>query len=1000
VPARADRLFRRYRATGDPRLLGRVFDRTAPELLRVAVHLSRDRHAAEDAVQATFLAAIEKRAQWHPARPLLPWLLAILANHCRQAFRRERRPLPPAAGDGTAGAVAGDVGDAAATAELARVCEHALDALDEPYRPVLVLHLRHGLSAHEIAATLARPDSTVRNQIARGLDLLRKKLPAGIAGAAALAASPGRGLAAVRASVLASAPPPAAMASTAGAVLGSATAFGLGGLLMAKNVLVVLLALAAVGGVGWWGAVTFATDDAPILDMEATAPLAVAAPPRQRPADGDAGTARHPVASPANAATGTVHVEVVADDGAPVPAAVCSLWTQPDVRPIACAVTDLDGVATFDAVPPGRCEVIVDAPNCRESCEAAPGVEIRVRIELRGVRSASGVVVDREGRPVGGATVRCDGDWYSTVVATSAADGRFTAPFVRGDADLWAVVPGLQPSKRQRLHVGTAPLRFVVGERAAALAGRVVDEHGAPAPGARVWIGFDTQAGSPFRQWRRHDVRADDAGRFALDWAVPGSVVVVAVPADGDLDRASWRAFQLDADGAPPAVVELELGDGGTVAGTVRDERGDALRCALDASSADVGMAPLDRRYARTDAAGAFALRGLQPGRQHCSVRRHVAGMRADTTLVVERRGRHEWNPVLADGAPIAIRVVDSAGAPVARRQLSLLRGTHTEDYGWTNDEGRRRWEHLAPGDYAVRVHGAGYAVVLAERTLTPGPDEIEIRVDTGALPSTRVSGRVVDARGEPVPGADLALYPLEGNTGFRAPQHVGADGRFRSEMLPPGKYSLSASGRGGGFGWTSRFVDLAVAQQLDLGDLVLPATASLVVRVRGPDGAAVRGATVRLEGSPEDLPKDEVDGSYRQQEVQPGKYVLQVLGAAIAPQRLELVLVPGERRELDVAAVAAVPVVLEFHFARQRPDDNGLVNAQLELCRHDGTHVMSLRRFGYFTDFAQRIDRFPIGLLPGSYRLNAKEYGGRTVDVELVVPATAPPAPLVIDMR
>lgn len=30
-----DRLFRRYRETGDPRYLGRVFDRTAPELLRV-----------------------------------------------------------------------------------------------------------------------------------------------------------------------------------------------------------------------------------------------------------------------------------------------------------------------------------------------------------------------------------------------------------------------------------------------------------------------------------------------------------------------------------------------------------------------------------------------------------------------------------------------------------------------------------------------------------------------------------------------------------------------------------------------------------------------------------------------------------------------------------------------------------------------------------------------------------------------------------------------------
>lgn len=36
-----DRLFRRYRETGDPRYLGRVFDRTAPELLRIAEYLTR-----------------------------------------------------------------------------------------------------------------------------------------------------------------------------------------------------------------------------------------------------------------------------------------------------------------------------------------------------------------------------------------------------------------------------------------------------------------------------------------------------------------------------------------------------------------------------------------------------------------------------------------------------------------------------------------------------------------------------------------------------------------------------------------------------------------------------------------------------------------------------------------------------------------------------------------------------------------------------------------------
>ncbi|MGB3967310.1 MAG: sigma factor, partial [Planctomycetota bacterium] len=91
MPFSADRLFRRYRETGDPRLLGRVFDRTAPELLRVALHLTRDRHRAEDALQTTFLTAIEKAQLYDPRRPLLPWLLTILANHARELHRRDRR---------------------------------------------------------------------------------------------------------------------------------------------------------------------------------------------------------------------------------------------------------------------------------------------------------------------------------------------------------------------------------------------------------------------------------------------------------------------------------------------------------------------------------------------------------------------------------------------------------------------------------------------------------------------------------------------------------------------------------------------------------------------------------------------------------------------------------------------------------------------------------------------------------------------------------------------
>ena len=68
---------------------------------------------------------------------------------------------------------------------------------------VLLLHLVHELTPKEVAEAIARPDATVRTQLARGLELLRKALPLGIAGFAAGQVPLPIGLATVRAAVLA-----------------------------------------------------------------------------------------------------------------------------------------------------------------------------------------------------------------------------------------------------------------------------------------------------------------------------------------------------------------------------------------------------------------------------------------------------------------------------------------------------------------------------------------------------------------------------------------------------------------------------------------------------------------------------------------------------------------------------------------------------------------------------------------------------------------------------
>src|SRR5262245_33233038 len=187
-----------FRTTRDPARLGEVFDQCADDLFGVALHLCRDQGEAEDAVQATFLVAIEQAQRWDAARPLQPWLLGILHREVHQLRRRARRQPQPERVELPAVAPP-DL--QAMTAEVRDAVHSAIDALPEPYRGVVSLRFVHALPPESIAARLSRSPGAVRTQLWRGLELLRRALPAGLG--VAIGAQLGQPtLAAVRAHVL------------------------------------------------------------------------------------------------------------------------------------------------------------------------------------------------------------------------------------------------------------------------------------------------------------------------------------------------------------------------------------------------------------------------------------------------------------------------------------------------------------------------------------------------------------------------------------------------------------------------------------------------------------------------------------------------------------------------------------------------------------------------------------------------------------------------------
>ncbi len=383
VRASEDRLFERYLSRGDQRALAALFDRVAPELWRVATYLTRGSAAVEDAVQATFLAAIEHAVRWDRAQPFVPWLLGILVNQVRQQRERDTRVPDPGRLRLRRSRTPAELTE---EHELTARVRAAIAGQRPPYREVLDLFLLQGLTPQEIAARLALRPGTTRMRLQRGLARLRRVLPAGFAGGSASAAAP---LARARGEVL-----------TYGAVARPAT---LGAaaesvpLLVALGLpAVALTAMSAAAVTFWWPA---SADAAGSRDIAAAAPQFSAEPAAARPLSSALQRAASEAPPP-----GRIVVRVRnAETKQPVRRARVALGAAP-----APTLTDHDGLAALDA-PPGAADLRVDLSQRQAVARARVAVQSaqvhEVDIELPVTVRARVRVVDAAGEPVAGARV-------------------------------------------------------------------------------------------------------------------------------------------------------------------------------------------------------------------------------------------------------------------------------------------------------------------------------------------------------------------------------------------------------------------------------------------------------------------------------------------------------------------------------------------------------------------------------------------------------------------
>lgn len=333
---------------------------------------------------------------------------------------------------------------------------------------------------------------------------------------------------------------------------------------------------------------------------------------------------------------------VVAADGTPVAGAEVRLIDLPAAEQEIVSIedrftTDRKGEFVFHAPDDALLEARAagHGPG-RARLDGAAQTSHRLTIELAtagaaqelGSATLTGIVVDAGGDPVPGAIVRAEpvrrgprgphGDAHLTAGGRAAAgdDGRF-------------VIAGLDPgphvalaSDRERAPA-SAEVTLVARSRAdvrlalavgAVLHGVVRDAGGEPVAASSIVVSqMDGLRG------RVVAVRTviDREGTFAIDGLAPGEYRVQATAHGHAPSGPGSGIAELPPARGRPALLTLPAG--GTLTGTVRSADGDPIENARVSVEGGIGEGPSPIPFAAsatTDKAGAFALRGLAPGRR------------------------------------------------------------------------------------------------------------------------------------------------------------------------------------------------------------------------------------------------------------------------------------------------------------------------------------------------------------------------------------------------
>lgn len=161
---------------GSPDALRRIYEKYKDELLALAIALSNDRAAAEDALHDVFVSFARYAGKLRLRTSLKSYLSSCIANRVRNLKHVKSQQAAEMNRQEDFCKDCNRPDRLAMSAELYRRIEQAIAQLPYEQREVIILHLQNGMRFRTIAESQNVSINTIQSRYRYGLDKLRQVL--------------------------------------------------------------------------------------------------------------------------------------------------------------------------------------------------------------------------------------------------------------------------------------------------------------------------------------------------------------------------------------------------------------------------------------------------------------------------------------------------------------------------------------------------------------------------------------------------------------------------------------------------------------------------------------------------------------------------------------------------------------------------------------------------------------------------------------------------------